>query len=87
MYDFNIQIYNLDNVNEYVVCGSDVFLMCVESGKLRKLSLFTLKKAIEKLHWRQCYMQVTFFIFFILILHSNILLLITFYLYYSFDFY
>uniref|UniRef100_A0A9J2PK95 HPS5-like beta-propeller domain-containing protein n=1 Tax=Ascaris lumbricoides TaxID=6252 RepID=A0A9J2PK95_ASCLU len=44
-------------ISEYAVCGSDIFILSDETGKLRKLSLFTLQKAVEKLHWKQCFNQ------------------------------
>uniref|UniRef100_A0A914XKC2 HPS5-like beta-propeller domain-containing protein n=1 Tax=Plectus sambesii TaxID=2011161 RepID=A0A914XKC2_9BILA len=45
------------SAREYAVCGSDVFLLCESNGSLRKLSLFPLDKAVDKLHWRECYRQ------------------------------
>ncbi|VDK46066.1 unnamed protein product [Anisakis simplex] len=44
-------------INEFAICGSDVFVLCGEKDKLRKLTLFTIQKAIEKLHWKQCFNQ------------------------------
>ncbi|VDK79009.1 unnamed protein product [Litomosoides sigmodontis] len=46
----------IDSIREYAVNDSDVFLLS-ETGSLRKLTLFTVEKAVEKLHWRQCYSQ------------------------------
>uniref|UniRef100_A0A0R3RZ63 Hermansky-Pudlak syndrome 5 protein homolog n=1 Tax=Elaeophora elaphi TaxID=1147741 RepID=A0A0R3RZ63_9BILA len=43
-------------VSEYAVNDADIFLLS-EKGGLRKLTLFTVEKAVEKLHWRQCYSQ------------------------------
>ncbi|MFH4980948.1 hypothetical protein AB6A40_007657 [Gnathostoma spinigerum] len=40
------------------VCGSDIFSLCREDGSLRKLSLFTFRKAVEKLYLRRCFAQV-----------------------------
>lgn len=47
-----------DSVSEYAVNGADLFLLSSKTGSLRKLTLFTLEKAVEKLHWRHCYAQV-----------------------------
>ncbi|CAG9534519.1 unnamed protein product [Cercopithifilaria johnstoni] len=46
----------LGSINEYAINDADVFLLS-ETGSLRKLTLFTIEKAVEKLHWRQCYSQ------------------------------
>lgn len=48
---------NKAGIDQYAVCGSDVFILCGETGNLRKLSLFSLQKAVEKLHWRRCFTQ------------------------------
>lgn len=50
-------------MSEYAVNDSDVFLLS-ETGNLRKLTLFTVEKAVEKLQWRQCYSQVRYFLVF-----------------------
>uniref|UniRef100_A0A915Q3J2 RING-type domain-containing protein n=1 Tax=Setaria digitata TaxID=48799 RepID=A0A915Q3J2_9BILA len=47
----------IDSISEYAVNDADLFLLSSETGSLRKLTLFTVEKAVEKLHWRQCYTQ------------------------------
>ncbi|KAL3998539.1 hypothetical protein ACH3XW_15455 [Acanthocheilonema viteae] len=60
----------IGSIKEYAVNNADVFLLS-EAGSLRKLTLFTIEKAVEKLHWRQCYLQAAQLIYVDYIMNKN----------------
>ncbi|OZC12536.1 hypothetical protein X798_00167 [Onchocerca flexuosa] len=60
----------IGSVSEYAVNDADIFLLS-ETGSLRKLTLFTVEKAVEKLHWRQCYLQAAQLIYVDYIMNKN----------------
>uniref|UniRef100_A0AAF5Q0C2 RING-type domain-containing protein n=2 Tax=Wuchereria bancrofti TaxID=6293 RepID=A0AAF5Q0C2_WUCBA len=60
----------IGSISEYAVNDADVFLLS-ETGSLRKLTLFTIEKAVEKLHWRQCYSQAAQLIYVDYVINKN----------------
>ncbi|KAK6106188.1 hypothetical protein QQG55_23245 [Brugia pahangi] len=60
----------IGSISEYAVNDADVFLLS-ETGSLRKLTLFTIEKAVEKLHWRQCYSQAAQLIYVDYVMNKN----------------